>query len=71
MSKSENSSPPQRWKKNEAREALPEELRETFDKLCEEYLYWAQYYYGSSLISYSIIKELVEDGWSKKTDSEV
>ena len=59
------SSPPQRLKKKEAREALPENLRETFDKLCEETLYWSQYYYGSSFISYSIIKELVEDGWRK------
>jgi hypothetical protein len=59
------SSPPRRLKKNEAREALPEELREVFDKLCEETLFWSQYYYGSSFISYSILKELVEDGWKK------
>jgi hypothetical protein len=56
---------PKRLKKQEARESLPEDLRPMFDKLCEEYLYWAQYYYGSHLISYSIIKELVEDGWRK------
>jgi hypothetical protein len=56
---------PQRLKKQEARETLPEHLRPVFDKLCEEYLFWSQYYYGSSLISYSIIKELVEDGWRK------
>ncbi len=57
--------PPQRLKKQEAREALSEELRPTYDSLCEETLYWSQYYYGTSLISYSIIKELVEDGWKK------
>ena len=39
-----------RMKKQEAREALPEELRETFDKLCEETLYWSQYYYGTTFI---------------------
>jgi hypothetical protein len=69
MTETENSPPPshpQRLKKGAAREALPEELRATFDKLCEEYLYWSQYYYGSHLISYSIIKELVEDGWAKR-----
>ena len=57
--------PPQRLKKQEARDALSEELRPTYDSLCEETLYWSQYYYGTSLISYSIIKELVEDGWKK------
>ena len=58
-------SPPKRLTKQEAREALPEELRQTFDKLCEETLYWSQYYYGTTFISYSILKELVEDGWTK------
>lgn len=61
----ETSHPPKRLKKNEAREALPEELRAVFDQLCAETLYWSQTYYGSTFISYSIIKELVEDGWSK------
>lgn len=56
---------PKRLKKAEAREALPESLRPVFDKLCEETLYWSQYYYGSHFVSYSIIKELVEDGWTK------
>jgi hypothetical protein len=58
-------SPPQRLKKKEAREALPEELRPIYDSLCEETLRWSQYYYGSNFISYSIIKELVQDGWRK------
>ena len=58
-------SPPQRLKKKEAREALSEELRPIYDSLCEETLYWSQYYYGSTFISYSLIKELVEDGWRK------
>ena len=57
--------PPKRLSRQEAREALPEELRGTFDKLCEES--WSQYYYGTKFISYSIIKELVRDGWSKRT----
>jgi hypothetical protein len=56
---------PQRLKKGDAREALPTDLRSIFDQLCEETLYWSQYYYGTNLISYSIIKELVEDGWQK------
>lgn len=56
---------PVRLKKNEARESLPEELRPTFDKLCVETLSWSQYYYNTNFISYSIIKELVRDGWTK------
>ena len=56
---------PKRLNKQAAREALAPELRPVFDKLCEETHYWSQYYYGTTLISYSIIKELVEDGWAK------
>lgn len=64
-------SPPKRLNKQEAREALPEELRDTFDKLCEETLYWSQYYYGAHFISYSILKELVDDGWVKRASEKV
>jgi len=64
-SETPRTSPPRRLKKQEAREALPENLRPTYDRMCEETQYWSQYYYGSTLISYSIIKELVEDGWTK------
>jgi hypothetical protein len=60
-----NSPPPRRLKKTEARDALPAELRPIFDQLCEETHYWSQYYYGATLISYSILKELVQDGWKK------
>jgi hypothetical protein len=56
---------PRKLNRNEARESLPEELRNTFDKLCEETLLWSQHYYGASFISYSILKELVKDGWQK------
>ena len=56
---------PRRLNKHEARELLSEEMRPIFDQLCEETLYWSQYYYGSNLISYSIIKELVECGWRR------
>jgi hypothetical protein len=61
--------PPRRLKKQEARELLPEEMRPVFDQLCEETLAWSQYYYGSNLISYSILKELVEGGWRKLPQS--
>ena len=56
---------PNRLTRKQARDALPDDLRSMFDQLCEETLLWSQYYYGSTLISYSIIKELIEDGWRK------
>lgn len=56
---------PKRLTRSEAYDQLPEALRDTFDKLCDEYIGWARFYYGSSLVSYSIIMELVMDGWSK------
>jgi hypothetical protein len=54
-----------RLSRAEAWGALPAELQPVYDKLCEETLHWSKYYYGSSFISYSILKELVEDGWTK------
>jgi hypothetical protein len=61
---------PVRLKREEARAALPEELRSTFDKLCDETLAWSRYYYNTNFISYSIIKELVGDGWAKNPSKE-
>jgi hypothetical protein len=37
--------------RSEARERLPDDLRETFDNLCDETLAWSRYYYGTYLIS--------------------
>ena len=64
MSPPQNS-PPKRMTRDEAREALPEELRPTFDKLCEETIAWSRCFYGTTMVSYSILMRLVEDGWRK------
>ena len=56
---------PKRLSRVEARALLSEELRPTFDNFCDDTLKWSKYYYGTSLISYSIIMELVKDGWRK------
>lgn len=56
---------PVRFSRTEAREQLPDDLKGIFDVLCEETLKWSHYYYGTSLISYSIIMQLVRDGWRK------
>lgn len=52
--------------KEEARAALPEDLRNTFDSLCEETAAWSRFYYGTTMVSYSILMRLVEDGWAKQ-----
>lgn len=36
-----------------------------FDALCDEVKEWSRFYYGRKLISYSILKELIADGWTK------
>jgi hypothetical protein len=56
---------PKRLSRVEARALLSEELRPAFDNFCDDTLKWSKYYYGTSLISYSIIMELVKDGWRK------
>jgi hypothetical protein len=54
----------QRLTREQAREALSAELRPTFDRLCDETVAWSKYFYGTTMISYSILKHLVEDGWT-------
>lgn len=49
----------------EARESLSPELRPIFDSICHDVIEWSRYYYGTKLISYSILKELVQSGWKK------
>jgi hypothetical protein len=56
---------PKPLNREEAREALPPELRATFDKLCDETIAWSKYYYGKTMLSYSILMSLVDDGWTK------
>lgn len=64
MSQADNPRP-QRLTREQAREALAPELRPTFDILCDETVAWSKYFYGTTMISYSILKHLVEDGWRK------
>jgi hypothetical protein len=47
----------------EARESLPEDLRETYDRLVEEYSFYALKNYGRKWVAYKVIAELVRDGW--------
>ena len=47
----------------EGRESLPEELRQTYDQLVEEYGFYALKHYGRNWVAYKVIAELVRDGW--------
>jgi hypothetical protein len=49
----------------DARESLSPELRSTFDALCADVSELSVYFYGKKLISYSILRYLVEKGWKK------
>ena len=50
-------------KHREARETLPDELKPVFDALVEEYKFFASVHYGSRLVSYIILADLVRAGW--------
>jgi hypothetical protein len=63
--KSTDDSAPKRMTRGEAYAALPEELKETFNQICDETIAWSQYFYGTKMVSYSILMKLVEDGWTK------
>jgi hypothetical protein len=65
MVKSSDDSQPKRMTRSEARAALPEELRGTFDEICDETIAWSQYFYGTTMVSYSILMKMIEDGWTK------
>ena len=47
----------------EARGALPDELLAPFDALVEDYKFYASVHYGSRLVSYRILADLVRAGW--------
>ena len=51
---------------DEARDSLPPELQPTFEKLCKEVIGWSYFFYGTRFVSYSILRELVADGWRKQ-----
>lgn len=51
----------------EARNALPEELLASFDALVEDYKFYASVHYGTRLVSYLILADLVRAGWRPST----
>jgi hypothetical protein len=51
--------------KEEVRASLSESERNTFDLLVKETVEWSMYFYGTKLVSYVILAELVRSGWRK------
>lgn len=45
------------------REALPEHLRPVFDRLVEQYKYYALLHHGKAFVSVKVIANLVRNGW--------
>ena len=52
----------------EARAALPEELREPFDHLVEDYKFNAAKVHGSRMYSPKVLAELIKAGWRLEGD---
>ena len=52
----------------EARETLPEELRETYDRLVDEYHFATIQKYGSGYVAYPVLAELIRTGWRPTED---
>lgn len=47
----------------EAREQLPEELREVYDLLVDQYHFATFEKYGSGYVAYPVLAELIRLGW--------
>jgi hypothetical protein len=47
----------------QARNSLPDNLREVYDSLVDEYRFYALTRYGRAWVAYDIIADLVKSGW--------
>jgi hypothetical protein len=52
-------------KHEEARQALPPELRPFFDELVADYRFAGVMHYNQPFVSYLILADLVRDGWRR------
>lgn len=53
----------------EARDTLPEGLREVYDRLVDEYHFATIQQYGAGYVAYPVLAELVRSGW-RPTDAD-
>ncbi len=55
-------------KYEEARNTLPEELRQVFDEFVADYKFAGTIHHGSPFVSYIILSEMVKAGWRPTAD---
>jgi len=46
-----------------AKESLPKHLHTIYDQLVEEYIFHTEKHYGKGYVAYSVLADLVKDGW--------
>jgi len=57
-------------KHEEARNALPEDLKSVFDDFVSDYMYAATVRHGRPYISYIVLADMVRAGWRLKIQNE-
>lgn len=60
---------PRTDKHEQARNALPDDLKPIFDELVEDYKFASVTQLGRAYVSYSILAEIVRVGWRHVADS--
>lgn len=50
-------------KDQEARDSLPEELRDVYDALIADYRWSTVKRYGTGYVAYSVLADLIRGGW--------
>ncbi len=51
----------------QAREALPEELRPIYDEMVRDYSWCTEAKYGRGYVAYAVLAEMVKMGWRPTT----
>jgi hypothetical protein len=67
MKKVETSTGPRKSEKYlQERNSLSEELRPLYDRLVEEYAFYALQRYGGGWVAYGVMADLIKAGWKPK-----
>jgi hypothetical protein len=50
------------------RKSLPEDLRNIFEMIVEDYKYSAHLHYGKQFVSYVVLGDLIKAGWRRTAE---